>query len=97
MKAQEPHFKKYILVCENVRKNGEVCCGPASMGTGYVERLKEYVKKNGLKEKIRVSRTGCLDVCSQGPNILVYPEGRWYSHVAEQDLQTIIDKEIKEE
>ena len=96
MRVQSPQFRKYIFVCENVRENGEVCCGPASMGTGYVERLKEQVKKQGLKGKIRVSRTGCLDVCAQGPNILVYPEGRWYSHVTEQDLEIIIEKELKE-
>lgn len=96
MKKQPPHFKKYIFVCENVRKNGEVCCGPASMGTGYVEKLKEHVKKSGLKGKIRVSRTGCLDVCAQGPNILVYPEGRWYSQVEAKDLEEIIAKEMSE-
>lgn len=95
METKKPAFKKYLFICENVRENGEVCCGPRSMGTGYVERLKEEVKKRGLKGQIRVSRTGCLDVCAQGPNIVVYPEGRWYSEVEEKDLATIIDKELK--
>ncbi len=95
MELRKPAFTKYIFVCENVRENGEVCCGPHSMGKGYVERLKEAVKKQGLKGKIRVSRTGCLDVCAEGPNILVYPEGRWYCRVAEEELESIIQKEIR--
>ena len=97
MKKQAPHFKKYLFVCENVRENGEVCCGPHAMGEGHVKKLKDYVKKNGLDRVIRVSRTGCLDICAKGPNIVVYPEGRWYSGVKEQDLESIIEKEIKPE
>lgn len=94
MKQQDPAFRKYIFICENVRKNGEVCCGPASMGKGYVERLKAYVKEHGLKKEIRISRSGCLDVCAEGPNIVVYPEGHWYSQVKEGDLEEFIRKEI---
>ncbi len=94
MRLQKPAFLKYIFVCENLRENGEVCCGPRSMGTGYVERLKQEVKNRGLKGKVRVSRTGCLDICAQGPNIIVYPEGRWYSQVEESDLPEIIKKEL---
>ncbi|MBI2083158.1 MAG: (2Fe-2S) ferredoxin domain-containing protein [Deltaproteobacteria bacterium] len=97
MKTQKPAFKKYIFVCENVRENGEICCGPHAMGDGYVKKLKDYVKKNGLSGVIRVSRSGCLDICAQGPNIVVYPEGRWYSQIKEEDLDKIIEKEIKPE
>jgi (2Fe-2S) ferredoxin len=97
MEQKPPPFRKYIFVCENQRTEGEVCCGPHSMGEGYVERLKEFVKNNGLKGQIRVSRTGCLDICVHGPNILVYPEGRWYSGVTLSDLETIIEKELKPE
>lgn len=94
MKIQAPAFRKYIFVCENLREGGEACCGPNAMGKGYVERLKEEVKKRGLKGKVRVSRTGCLDSCAQGPNIVVYPEGRWYSQVQESDLIAIIEQEL---
>lgn len=94
LKTQEPAFKKYILVCENRRANGEACCGPHSMGKGYVERLKDEVKRLGLKGIVRVSRTGCLDVCTQGPNILVFPDGKWYSNVQEADLDEIIRQEL---
>lgn len=94
MDKKSPPFQKFVFICENVRKNGEVSCGPKSMGSGYVEKLKEYVKAKGLKGKIRVCRTGCMDVCSQGPNILIYPEGRWYSQVSETDLEEIIQKEL---
>lgn len=92
MKESKPHFIKYIFVCENKREEGD-CCGPRA---GRLrEILKETLKKRGLSEKIRVSRSGCLDVCAEGPNVLLMPDNIWFKQVEEKDVPEIIKKAME--
>lgn len=83
-----PH-KKIIYVCLNERDAG-VCCA-ARGSTAIHAALKAAVKERGLNRQIRVSRSGCMDRCQQGPNVLVFPEGVWYSDVTEDDVETILN------
>ena len=89
MQSSAPAFRKYIFVCENEREEGR-CCSPA--GTRLRELLKGEVRRRGLSEKIRVSRSGCLDVCGEGPNVLLMPDDVWFKHVDEKDIDAILKK-----
>lgn len=89
MEAARPPFQKYVFVCENERPEG-ACCMPA--GTKIRELLKEKVKQKGLSKQIRVSRSGCLDVCSEGPNVLVMPDNVWFKKVRIEDADAIIQQ-----
>ncbi len=82
-------FKKYIFVCENERAAGEACCQPE--GTRIREALKELVKARGLAAKIRVSRTGCQDVCAGGPSVLIMPDNIRLSRVSAGDIEKILE------
>ena len=59
-------------------------------GARLREQLKEAVKKEGLSAGVRVSRSGCLDLCQDGPNVLLMPDNKWFSGVAAGDLETIV-------
>lgn len=87
MELSTPRFAKYIFVCENIREEGD-CCGPESQRIR--ELLKEAVKTKGLATRIRVSRSGCLDVCSEGPNVLLMPDNIWFKCVEEKDVTEIL-------
>ncbi len=93
METSKPHFEKYIFVCENKRKNGECCAAKNSERLRVL--LKQAVQERGLKGRIRVSRSGCLDVCSQGANVLLMPDNIWFKHVEEKDVQAIVEKAIE--
>jgi (2Fe-2S) ferredoxin len=43
---------------------------------------------------VRVNSAGCLDRCSEGPVIVVYPEGVWYTYVDQEDVDEIIDEHL---
>lgn len=43
---------------------------------------------------VRVNTAGCLDRCEQGPCLVVYPEGVWYTYVDESDLDEIIQSHL---
>lgn len=81
-------FEKYLFVCEHVREDGDHCGAP---GTAVREVLKQAVKDAGLAGRVRVSRSGCLDVCAKGPNVLVFPDGVLYSRVTAGDVPAIVD------
>ena len=93
MQKSAPPYQKIIFVCTNSRDGGAICCS----GGGSVairEALKRYVKENGLQGKVRVSQSGCMDLCSQGPNIMIFPDGIWYKDVTLEDVPAIIQNHI---
>jgi (2Fe-2S) ferredoxin len=93
MKSEKVPFQKTVFVCTNAREGGRVSCGnPGRGGLELCESLKNGVKKLGLKGKVRVARTGCLDLCEQGPNVFLYPDGQWLSGIAPQDAEDILKK-----
>ena len=92
MEISKPAFTQYLLVCENNREEG-ACCG-ARGGERLRELLKKAVKERGLDSKIRVSRSGCLDVCAEGPNVLLMPDNLWFKRVEEKNIEEIISKTV---
>jgi (2Fe-2S) ferredoxin len=85
-------YERIILVCANQRDSGEAAC--ANRGSAeFQKQLKDHMKSKGIKG-LRVSRSLCLGLCEQGPNICVMPENVWYTGVAQKDLDEIKSKWI---
>ncbi|MBI2906074.1 MAG: NADH-quinone oxidoreductase subunit NuoF [Chloroflexi bacterium] len=71
-------------------------------GTGCVsgrsdavyEALKHEVARLGLKE-VQVGFSGCHGFCEQGPNVVVEPEGIFYTHVSEEDAAEIAESHLR--
>ncbi len=77
----------------NQREPGKTCC--AERGAERIlEKLKGFVRANGLKGRVRVSRSGCMDLCEQGVTVMVYPDNRWYSHVTLETAHQIIEEHL---
>ena len=90
MKKQKSPYLCHIFVCSNVRENNPLNpgCG-AKGGDRLKDKLKESANARGWNGKVRISSSGCLGLCAQGPNVLLYPQGIWFSGVTEADLETI--------
>ncbi len=72
-------FKKIIFVCTNCRDSGErVCCSERGSIELHAD-LKQWVKDQNLRHHIRVCKSGCMDRCEEGPNMLVMPDNVWIS------------------
>ena len=90
MKRNTIPYTKAVFVCTNVRTDGKIACAnPGRGGDALCKKLKEMVRNAEVKSQIRVARSGCLDLCAQGPNLFIYPDGIWYSDVHEEDLADI--------
>ena len=59
-----------------------------------VHAFKDLVKKHKLKTEVRAQKAGCLDVCSFGPAMVVYPEGIFYGKVKLKDVKEIFESHI---
>ena len=90
-----PPFQRHVFVCTNRRPDGHPkgCC--ATKGAEDVRaRFKEEMDKRGLKGNMRANAAGCLDTCSFGVSVVVYPDGVWYGGVKPEDVTTIIDEHL---
>ena len=91
MNKQPTPYLCHIFVCANVRKSDPETPGCGAKGGGALkDKLKAAVKERGWKGKVRVSSTGCLGLCAQGPNVLLHPQGIHFSAVTENDLPAIL-------
>lgn len=92
MEKHKIPYQKTLFVCTNTR-DGKTACANAGRGGDLIcEKLKEMVKEKGLKGRVRVARSGCLDRCAEGPNAFLYPDGIWFSHLTEKDLPELMRK-----
>ncbi len=80
-------FRNHILVCA-----GTGC--EASGGLKVRKGLVEEIKKRGLEEEIKVVETGCFGFCKFGPNMVIYPEGVFYTAVKPQDIPELVEEHL---
>ncbi|MGB8339025.1 MAG: (2Fe-2S) ferredoxin domain-containing protein [Burkholderiales bacterium] len=90
------YYKHHIFFCVNQREDGEACCNNhhAEDMRGYAKDKIKALKLNG-PGKVRVNSAGCLDRCTQGPVIVVYPQETWYTYVDKEDIDEIISEHIQ--
>ena len=93
MELNHSPYLKHLYVCVNQRPAGESCCGTEA-GEAIKEKLKAFVKANRLQGKVRISSSGCMDLCAQGPNVMVYPDHLWYRKVTMEDVERIIQEHL---
>ena len=79
----------------NQRTDGRTCCMDKGAQAAQ-QHAKARIKELGLsgQGKIRINQAGCLDRCEEGPVLVVYPEGVWYTYVDTTDIDEIIDTHL---
>ncbi|TGK12546.1 (2Fe-2S) ferredoxin domain-containing protein [Leptospira fluminis] len=91
------YYKKHVFVCDNIREEGErPSCGRAGSPL-LLAYMKKRLKELGLKDRIRIQRSGCLDRCELGPVQVSYPEGIWFSIKTEEDAEIFLRNYIEKE
>lgn len=89
------YYKHHVFFCTNCRDDGSQCC--AQYGASQIrDYAKRRSKELGLAGKggVRMNTAGCLDRCSEGPVMVVYPEGVWYTYVDQEDVEEIIQEHL---
>lgn len=93
------YYDIHLFVCENRRDGaGSRSCGVSAdaFSQSAVRYLRGLLREHGVYEKtrIRINRAGCFNRCEEGPVLVIYPEGAWYTYRSEADLAEIIHSHI---
>ena len=94
MESDTVPYRKILFVCINTREPHETCCAHRE-SEAIAQALKARIKALGLSKIVRVSTSGCQDLCAKGPNVMVFPDTRWYHGVAVADVERIIQETIQ--
>jgi (2Fe-2S) ferredoxin len=90
-----PKFEHHLFVCTNERDKSasRPSCGNEH-GKKLKSALKDAVKDAGLKHRVRVNESGCLDQCEHAGVVVVYPEAIWYGFVHLRDVEEIVREHL---
>jgi (2Fe-2S) ferredoxin len=90
MSDDKPYYEHHVFFCMNVRE-GEGC--RPSCGKHGAETAQKELGLN-VPGKVRINQSGCLERCEEGPVVVVYPQGTWYTYVDTSDIDEIIDSHL---
>lgn len=81
----------HILVCNSYRVAGDAQGACNKKGA---PQLLQYISEECLDRglDVTVSSTACLNVCNQGPIVVIHPNNFWYGGVnGEEEVDEILD------
>ena len=74
-----------------------VCQGTGCISAGseaVYEAFKDEISRQGMNN-VEVDFTGCHGFCEQGPNVVIEPEGIFYTHVQGEDAPEIVISHLR--
>src|SRR5437879_3342415 len=86
-------YVRHVLLC-----TGPTCCTTED-GMAAWETLKGQIKEKGLTAGDNAcyrTKVGCLRICVQGPTMVVYPEGTWYSGMTADRIPRFVQEHLVE-
>ncbi len=89
------YYRKHMFFCMNQRNEERKCCNNAG-ASDIRAYTKQKINELGLagENGVRVNMAGCLGRCQQGPSLVIYPDGTWYTYKNQTDIDEIIDQHI---
>ncbi len=87
-------FRYHLYACQQEKPAGASCC--SARGSAQVlDALRREIAAQGLANDVQITTCGSLGMCERGPNMVVYPEGIWYSGVQVADVPELVREHFK--
>jgi (2Fe-2S) ferredoxin/SAM-dependent methyltransferase len=83
----------HVYACDQRKPEGAPSC-TANGSLAVIDALRREVAAQGLGASVQVTTCGSLGLCTRGPNLVVYPEGVWYSGVKPEDVAEIVREHL---
>jgi (2Fe-2S) ferredoxin len=86
-------YVRHVFLC-----TGPTCCTPET-GQAAWEKLKQTLKDEKLTAGPNAcyrTKVGCLRICTDGPTMVVYPEGTWYHGMTAERIPLFVRQHLVE-
>lgn len=87
-------FRYHVFACDQQKPEGIPCCS-ARGSAAVIDTLRRELRAQGLDAEVQLTVCGSVGLCEHGPNLIVYPQGVWYSGVAPSDVPEIVDSHFR--
>ena len=87
-------FRFHVYACDQQKPDGVPGCA-ASGSAAMIDALRKQIAVRGLANQVQLTTCGSLGLCERGPNLVVYPEGIWYSGVKPEDVPEIVESHFQ--
>jgi (2Fe-2S) ferredoxin/predicted O-methyltransferase YrrM len=87
-------FRYHVFVCDQQKPEGAPSCC-ARGGRETLAALRREIAARGLEDEVQITTCGSLGLCEAGPNLVVYPEGIWYSGVLPSDVPRLVEQHFQ--
>ncbi len=87
-------FRFHVFACDQQKPEGVPGCA-ARGSAATIDALRRELATRGLVNEVQLTTCGSLGLCERGPNMIVYPEGIWYSGVKPEDVPEIVSSHFQ--
>jgi (2Fe-2S) ferredoxin/SAM-dependent methyltransferase len=88
-------FRYHVYICDQKKAEGVPSC-PARGSERVIDALRRELAARKMADEVQLTTTGSLGLCERGPNMVVYPDGVWYSGLTPEDIPEIIEKHFRQ-
>jgi (2Fe-2S) ferredoxin len=87
-------YRLHVFFCRQQKPAGLTCCA-ARGAAEALAALQREIAAQGLDEEVQVTTCDSFGMCGRGPNMIVYPEGLWYSGVTPETVGEIVREHFR--
>lgn len=70
-----------------------ICMGSSCFARGNkltLQKIKNYLKRNSIEDKVVFKGNRCFDQCGKGPNLMI--DNKMFHQVTDDNVETILDQ-----
>ena len=85
----------HVFFCRQQKPGGLACCAQRGAADSLAAFQRE-IQAQGLDDEVQLTPCDSIGLCGRGPNLIVYPEGVWYTGVTPEAAVEIVREHLRD-